>query len=70
MGYNIFDAAKDLVTGNLKFASNKVVELRAELCRTCEVNVANICTACGCVIPAKIKLAESSCPMELWMEEV
>lgn len=68
MSYNAFDAAKDLVTGNLKLASSELAKERMAICDGCEVQnkALHICTACGCVIPVKARLQESSCPMELW----
>lgn len=67
-GYNLFDAAKDLVTGNLEIADPETVIKRTEICDGCEVqNTAlKVCTACGCFLPAKVRLKESTCPMELW----
>jgi Family of unknown function (DUF6171) len=67
-GYNIFDAARDLVTGKLEFVDATVAAERMAICDGCEVqNTAlKMCTACGCFLPAKVRLKESSCPMELW----
>lgn len=69
--YTILDAAKDLVTGNLNIASDTTVAEREKICNGCEVQnfTTKICTACGCFIPAKVRLADASCPMELWSEE-
>lgn len=64
--YNIIDAALDAASGKLELADKETVEKRRNICNGCEANVAEICTACGCIIPAKIRLAKSSCPMELW----
>jgi hypothetical protein len=67
-GYNILDVVKDVIIGDLEIASDDIVESRRALCESCEVRNAtfNICTVCGCFIPAKTKLKESECPMELW----
>lgn len=66
--YTIIDVLKDLVTGKLKFAARSVREDRQTLCDDCEVRDVkkNVCTACGCWLPAKVRLAKSKCPMELW----
>lgn len=66
--YGILDAAKDLVTGNLRIANDETIISRLAICDGCEVQnkAVKICTACGCFIPAKIRLQEASCPMELW----
>ena len=67
MSYNAFNAAKDLITGKLQVADEETVKQRREICDGCEVrNKLDICTACGCVLSAKIRLSQSSCPMELW----
>lgn len=68
--YGIIDVVKDALTGDLKVASDSTVDERLAICNDCEVqNALKICTACGCFIPAKVKLAESECPMELWSKE-
>lgn len=68
MSYNIWDVAKDLVTGNLEYATHDVVEQRRAICEPCDARntTLNTCTACGCLLPLKTKLKESTCPMELW----
>ena len=67
MSYNIFDATKDALTGNLKFASDEIAQTRMDICNKCDAkNDLNICTACGCFLPAKTKLANAECPMNLW----
>lgn len=65
--FTIFQAAKDLITGKLEFASPETVKDRMDICNGCEVqNSIGMCTACGCLLVAKTRLAESTCPMELW----
>ena len=68
MSYNIIDVFKDIVTGKLKFASRKLAKERYTECTTCEVRdkTLNICTICGCFLPAKTKLEKSTCPMGKW----
>lgn len=68
MSYNIFHVIRDAVTGKLKFVNETVRQERRTLCDQCEVRdtVLDICTACGCLLSAKIRLKESTCPMELW----
>lgn len=67
-GYNVFTALKDAVTGNLEFADDDTIRKRRSLCDACEVRntTVDMCTVCGCFIALKIKLQESTCPMELW----
>ena len=66
--YTIIDAIKDFFKGQLRFASKKVIEIRKAECYSCEVRdpKKNVCTACGCYIPWKVKLEKSECPMEKW----
>lgn len=68
MAYNVFHVIKDFLTGNLKQADEQTIAARLEICNSCEVRneLANVCTACGCYIPAKTALAKSSCPLEKW----
>jgi len=68
MAYNIINVIKDAVTGNLKFASREIIADRRSICNNCEVRneVIDVCTACGCFLPTKIRLTKSACPMELW----
>lgn len=66
--YNIFDVVKDAITGRLKFADKDTVTIRRSVCDTCEARntTLDICTVCGCVLKAKIRLKESTCPMDMW----
>jgi hypothetical protein len=67
MSYNIFDAAKDAFAGKLELVDDEIAQSRMDICNACEAkNDLNICTACGCFLPAKTKLAKSECPMEKW----
>lgn len=66
--YNVFNVVKDALAGELQFASPEVAQSRMDICNDCEARnkLTNVCTACGCFLPAKTKLAKSSCPMDLW----
>lgn len=68
MTYNAIDAAKDLLTGELKFVSPEVAKQRLDTCKQCEVynKIVHVCTVCKCFMPAKTRLEQASCPMELW----
>lgn len=67
-GYNIFHVIRDFIKGDLKFATKKIAKDRLSICNNCEMrnHTLKICTICGCVISLKVKLKESSCPMDLW----
>ncbi|WP_353744838.1 DUF6171 family protein [Hydrotalea sp. AMD] len=68
MNYNIIDVFKDILKGNLEFVSKQEANSRFEICKKCEVRnpKLNICTICGCFLPAKTKLKKSTCPMNQW----
>lgn len=66
MGYNILDAAKDLLTGDLEYAERETEQSRLDICNQCEAKTAGLCTVCGCVVVVKVKLLKSECPMGLW----
>lgn len=70
--YGIIQVVKDLLSGNLKNAPADVQKERRAICDSCEVQntTLKVCTACGCSIPLKVKLKDSSCPMELWGEYI
>ena len=67
-GYNIFNVIWDFLKGDLKRATKEVAANRQSICDTCEMRseTFKICTICGCVISAKVKLQKSKCPMDLW----
>ena len=39
----------------------KMAYKRIEVCATCDENVKNLCTDCGCWIPAKARSPEETC---------
>ena len=53
----------------MKLASFDVVSERLSHCSGCEHNKMNICKKCGCIVPAKARLAGSWCPIGLWGKE-
>lgn len=67
--YGILDVVKDAIVGDLEFVSQEIADERMAICNGCDVqNVAlKTCTACGCFLPAKVRLQKSACPMELWL---
>lgn len=66
MSYSIINVIKDALTGKLRLAPSEVVTDRKSICAVCEAQQAGICTACGCVIKFKVRVAKSECPMDLW----
>jgi len=50
------------------FVSDEVYKERVEICKTCDkfAEFENMCTECGCYIPAKAKIILDSCPLAKW----
>lgn len=68
MSYGVLRAVFDFITDPNSVADEYVVAWRREICDGCEVRneTTDICTACGCFLPAKIRMKRSECPMQLW----
>lgn len=51
--------------------SDEIYRQRSNLCRMCEKidEVQNICTECGCYIPAKARQMLDSCPLHKWPQD-
>lgn len=43
-----------------------LAEHRAKICSECPFNKVNMCTKCGCYIPAKVCSVASKCPENKW----
>ena len=39
---------------------------RLEICKSCQENKHGICSVCHCVLTAKTKSEDSSCPLKKW----
>lgn len=50
-------------------ASPEALYERITACASCENNLLGICKKCGCIIQAKIRIANTSCPINLWVED-
>ena len=49
------------------FASDEKAGERMNLCTKCDkFNSLGLCTECGCVMVAKVKIETSSCPLKKW----
>ena len=46
----------------------QTVENRGKICDDCDLKhgFLPVCTKCGCVIPAKIRLENQKCPIGIW----
>lgn len=45
---------------------NKLKKDRSKICNKCEHKKLNICTQCGCFIPAKVMMPFAGCPLKKW----
>jgi len=48
--------------------SENIRDDRLNICNSCEHSMKsiNVCSKCGCFLPAKTKLARSGCPIGKW----
>jgi hypothetical protein len=58
----------DLLNPNKDRASEEIQEERLAICRDCPSyrKMLKQCKECGCVMPAKVKLADAFCPLNKW----
>lgn len=67
MSYNAIDAVKDVITGNVYWASDDKVSQRKSICEQCENrSMLGVCKSCGCIIASKVKFEHSQCPEGKW----
>lgn len=68
MAYSAGTAIKDVLTGNVEYATDEQAKARMDICRQCPhmQQVIRVCQSCGCFLPAKVKFAMSSCPKSKW----
>lgn len=50
-------------------ASEETIKSRWEICKSCEFFRLWQCTACGCLVPAKIRQISERCPKGRWEAE-
>jgi len=41
-------------------------EKRKKICDTCEHSGGWICNKCGCILPVKVRIKNSECPLRKW----
>lgn len=58
----------DLFNKNLGRVETQIAKERLEICKGCEkfVSATTQCKECGCVMAAKTKLPNASCPLGKW----
>ena len=54
---------------DLDSTAEPFAQRRIAICRSCQHYTMYICSQCGCFMPAKTRLAGSSCPIGLWTQE-
>ncbi len=66
--YGLIQIVSDVVHNRLDIADDRIAQDRRAICGSCKTRNAalNLCTACGCHIPAKTKLALATCPQGQW----
>ena len=51
------------------FSSKEQAKKRYEICKSCEdFSPIKTCKKCGCFMPAKVRIANASCPVRKWEE--
>lgn len=72
MAANLSTSALSWLKGGCALASSALANERLEICKPCNqydaagFGGAGRCLNCGCMIPAKLRLATESCPLGKW----
>lgn len=58
----------DLFNKNIGRVTGEIAEKRFEICKACDkyLKVTHQCIECGCIMNAKVKLPNASCPLNKW----
>lgn len=49
------------------FTTIQIAQERLDVCKSCsKFSAIKTCRLCGCVMPLKVKLRHSDCPIEKW----
>lgn len=66
----IIDSRQSIVSdaiGESFFADNEVQQTRYDICNSCaSFTSLKTCRECGCIMPLKIKITDSICPLGKW----
>lgn len=67
----ITDSVGEMSQGKPVFCSQKVIDKRMSICKSCPDYVASTsqCRKCGCFMSAKTRLKVSSCPVNKWSRD-
>ena len=63
MTYNVFDVAKDTLTGKAAYVPKEVKDYRLQVCASCDQfkKFSRQCGICGCFMDVKVLYAPSEC---------
>jgi hypothetical protein len=58
----------DFLNPNTEYVDSDVQEKRYSICNLCPefISLTKQCGKCGCLMPAKTKLKQASCPLHKW----
>lgn len=58
----------DIFNSNAREMPEGVAQKRLEICRGCEhfIKLTQMCSHCGCIMPAKTLLNHADCPVDKW----
>lgn len=58
----------DMLNPNVEHASEEVAEARMDICNRCPelLRLTKQCKQCGCLMTAKTKLLQATCPIGKW----
>jgi len=46
--------------------TEKLADYRLEICKPCSKNLSGVCRGCGCVLEAKTRVKDETCPDNKW----
>jgi hypothetical protein len=54
------------------FVTKNIANARYSICKSCDkfIPVIKTCNVCRCIMPAKIRLADYSCPLNKWEADI
>ena len=58
----------DFLNPNTEYALEEIVDERYSICKVCPefIKLTTQCKKCGCIMKAKTRLAQASCPIGKW----
>jgi hypothetical protein len=58
----------DMFNKNMERALPQIAEMRLKICGECPryVKLTHQCRECGCIMNAKVKLKDATCPISMW----